>query len=77
MLDASNDVRIGKMFPISLRIFNTNVKRIMTQFFDMNVLQGRDASTAESMSNSVDEQFTKHAIRWDYCSALGLDGRHW
>ena len=58
MLDASYDVGIEKMFPI----YNTNFKQIMTQIFHMNLLQGRDASTAESMFNSVDEQFTKHEL---------------
>ena len=73
MLDASNHKGIEKMFPITVSIFNENFDRIVTQFFDMNLLQGRDGSTAEVMFNSVDNQFEEHEIRWDYCAALGVD----
>ena len=73
MLDASNDTGIEKMFPITVRIFYINFNRIMTKFFDMNLLTGRRASTAEEMLNSVDEQLTNNDISWEYCTALGVD----
>lgn len=45
----------------------------MTKFLDMNLLEGRDASTADVMFESVDSLLTKNDIRWDYCMAIGLD----
>ena len=46
MVDGSNDAGLEKMFPICVRIFGVNFNRIMTKFFDMNMLEGRDASWA-------------------------------
>ena len=53
MVDASNDTGIEKMYPITVRIYDVNFNRIMTNFFDINMLQGRDPSAAESMFNSI------------------------
>ena len=47
MVDGSNDAGLEKMFPISIRIFDVNFGKVMTKFFDMNMLEGRSASTAE------------------------------
>ena len=73
MLDGSNDNGLEKMFPITVRIFDINFSRVMTKFFDINLLTGREASTAETMFNSVNAQLTKHGIPWDYCIGIGLD----
>ena len=53
MVDGSNDAGLEKMFPICVRIFDINFNRIMTKFLDMNMLEGRDASTAEHMFTSI------------------------
>ena len=73
MLDASNDQGLEKMFPITVKIFDVNYSRIMTKFFDMNMLKGQDASTAKIIFDSVDEQFNKYNILWDHCIGIGLD----
>ena len=39
----------------------------------MNLLEGRDSSTAEVMFNSIDSQQSKHEISWNNCVALGVD----
>ena len=68
LLDASNDKGIEKMFPITVRIYDINFNRIMTKFFDINPLTGRDASTA--LFNSVDTQLENNDISWDCCSYI-------
>ncbi|CAB4009886.1 ATP-dependent DNA helicase [Paramuricea clavata] len=73
MLDGSNANGIQKMFPITVRIFDVNFSRIMTKFLDMNLLEGRDASTADVMFESVDNFLSENDIRWDHCMAIGLD----
>ena len=75
MVDKSNDAGLEKMFPISVRIFDINYNRIKIQskFFDMNMLEGRDANTAEFMFSSIDQQLTSNDLSWDIVSALGLD----
>ena len=42
LLDASNDKGIEKMFPITVRIYDINFNRIMTKFFDIDTLTGRE-----------------------------------
>lgn len=41
------------MFPVTVRIYDVNFGRIMTKFLDMNLLEGREASTADVMFESV------------------------
>ena len=73
MLDGSNDTGLSKMFPITVWVFDVNFNRVTTKFFDMNLIDGTDASTAETMFQSVDNQLNNHDISWDYCLAIGLD----
>ena len=40
MLDGSNDTGLAKMFPVTVRVFDINFKRVMTKFPDMNVMEG-------------------------------------
>ena len=54
MLDDSNDTGLSKMFPNTVWVFDVNFNRLMTKFFDMNLIDGTDASTAEAMFQSVD-----------------------
>ena len=66
MLDGSNDTGLSKMFPITVRVFDVNCNRVMTKCFDMNLIDGTDASTAEAMFQGVDNQLNNHDISWDY-----------
>ena len=45
----------------------------MTKFFDMNLLEGTDASTAASMFDRVSNLFERYNIQWDHCMGIGLD----
>ena len=62
MADGSNDAGLEKMFPICIRMFDVNFNRIMIKFFDMNMLEGRDASTAEHMFTSIENQLRKNEL---------------
>ena len=73
MLDGNNETGLQKMYPITVRIYEVRFNQIMTRFFDMGLLEGSTASTAESMLASVAEQFNDHNFSWDYCVAIGLD----
>ena len=73
MLDGSNDSGIGKMFPVTVQVFDVNFQCVMTKFFDMNVIEGWDASTAECMFQSVDNLLESNSTGWDYCMAIGLN----
>ena len=69
MLGGSNGTGIEEMFPVTVRVFDVNLNRIMTKFLDMNIMKGEDVSTTESMSKSVEDIFTK----WDSVTAIGVD----
>ena len=71
--DGSNDTGVLKMFPVTVHIFDINHQQIMTNFFDMNLMEGQDASAAAEMFSSVDKLFIIHGIYWDFITALGVD----
>ena len=71
MVDGSNDAGLEKMFPISVRIFDINFGKVMTKFFDMNMLAGHNSSTAVFMFNSIDNQLEKNGIPWNMVSVIG------
>ena len=39
----------------------------------MNLIEGKDASTAAVMFQSVHTLMSSHSISWDHCLAIGLD----
>ena len=45
----------------------------MSRFFDMNLIEGRDAGTADFMFASIDEKPVEDDLSWDVVCALGLD----
>lgn len=63
MLGGSNGTGIEEMFPVTVRVFDVNLTRIMTKFLDMNIMKGEDVSTAESMSKSVEDIFIKFGLK--------------
>ena len=66
MLDGSNDTSLSKIFPVTGRVFDVNFNRVMTKFFDMNLIGSTDAPTAEAMFETVDNQLNNLDINWGY-----------
>ena len=62
MMDGSNDTGLEKTLPITVRIFNVSFGKVITKFFYMNLLSGRDSGPAEVMFDGIDAQFTKHGV---------------
>ena len=73
MLDASNDTRLYKMFPVTVRMYDVKFSCIMTKFLDMNMLVGREASTAQFEFNSIDKLFQTFELSWNLVTGLGVD----
>ena len=61
MLEGSNDTGLNKVFPIAVRVFEVNFNKAMTKFFDVDPIDGTDASTAETMFQSVEQSIEQ---RW-------------
>ena len=72
MIDGS-DTGIAKMYPITVRIYDVEFNRVMTKFFDMNLIEGRCSGTAATIFEHVDAVFNKHAIQWKSVTGLGVD----
>ena len=62
MIDGSNDTAIAKMYPITVRIYDVNFNRVMTKFFDMNLIEGSTSGTAATIFQHVDALFQKYEI---------------
>ena len=60
------------MFPVTIRIYDVNFGRVLTKFLVMNLLEGRDACTADAMFQSVDELLERNNLDWEYCVAIGV-----
>ena len=73
MLDGSNDTGVLKCFLWQFVYFILIISESWQDFFDMNLVEGRDASTAAEMFSSVDKLFIKRDISWDFITALGVD----
>ena len=73
MLDASNDTRLYKTFPVTVRMYDIKFSPIMTKFLDMNILVGREASTAQFEFNSIDKLFQTFELSWNLVTGLGVD----
>ena len=73
MLDGGNDTGLAKRFPVTVRAFDINFNRVMTKFLDMNVMEGKDVSTAAAMFKSVDYLFWKFDLHWEYVTNIGVD----
>ena len=45
------------MIRVIVKAFDININRVVTKFLDMNVMEGKDVSTAAAMFKSVDYLF--------------------
>ena len=53
MIDGSNDTGIAKMYPITVKIYDVEFNRVMTKFFDMNLIEGCCSGTAATIFGHV------------------------
>ena len=49
IIDGSNDTGIAKMDPITVRIYDVIFNRVMTNFFEMNLIEGSSSGTAATI----------------------------
>ena len=63
MLDESKNTGFQKMYLVTVRTFDVNFNCITTKFFDMNLLERTDASTAASMFDSMSSLFEWYNIQ--------------
>lgn len=68
--DGSNDNGLKKMNPLTVQIYDVNLKRVKTSFLDMCLSSG---STAQMLFQGIDECLAGHRIPWENCVAFSVD----
>ena len=69
--DGSNDNNgLKKMNPLTVQIYDVNLKRVKTSVLDMCLSRG---STAEMLFQGIDECLAGHKIPWKNCVAFSVD----
>ena len=68
--DGSNDQNLEKMNPVTVRLFDINQHKVVTNFLDMCLSR---ASTAAAIFSSINDAFVANDVLWDNCVSLGVD----
>ena len=62
--DGSNDNGLKKMNPLTVQIYDVNLKRVKTSLLDMCLSSG---STAEKLFQGINNCLAGHRIPWENC----------
>lgn len=68
--DGSNDNGLKKMNPLTVQIYDVNLKRVKTSLLDMCLSSG---STAEKPFQGINDCLAGHRIPWENCVAFSVD----
>lgn len=68
--DGSNDNGLKKMNPLTVQIYDVNLKRVKTSLLDMCLSSG---STAEKLFQGINDCLASHRIPWENCVAFSVD----
>ena len=69
--DGSNDTGVAKMNPVSIRLFDINRSKTVTNhFFDMCLTKGEDGA---KIFEAIEETFTRDSMLWTNCVSLSID----
>ena len=69
-IDGSNDTGLQKINPLTVRIYDANRGKVVTQLLDMCLTL---SSTAESISAKVSETLQRFGVDWIKCVAFSVD----
>ena len=68
--DGSNDNGLKKMNPLTVQIYDVNLKRVKTSLLDMCLSSG---SMAEKLFQGINDCLAGHRIPWENCIAFSVD----
>ena len=72
-MDASSDIGLSKMNPLTVRIYDVNQQVILQKFLDLCLTTGVDASKPKEIFEVIDNTLERYEIPWDHCVAFGVD----
>ena len=62
-----------KMNPLTVRVYDSDTKKVVHRFLDMCPTSGPNCSTADAIFQKMEEALQKHAIPWTNCVSLSVD----
>ncbi|XP_049441884.1 uncharacterized protein LOC125894500 [Epinephelus fuscoguttatus] len=69
----SNDTGREKMNPLTVRVYDSDLSKVVHRFLDMCPTSGPNCGTAEVIYKKMDEALLKNAIPWRNCVSLSVD----
>ncbi|PIK34419.1 hypothetical protein BSL78_28755 [Apostichopus japonicus] len=72
--DGSNDTGVRKMNPVSIRIFDVNRSKTVTNHcFYMCLTEGEHSVKASTIFSVIEDRFAQDMMPWNNCVALSVD----
>ena len=71
--DGSNDTDLEKMNPLTVRLYDVNTSRVVTNFIGMCCTAGPTGGQAASIFNKIDEVLKTHKVPWGNCVGFSVD----
>ncbi|XP_033967957.2 uncharacterized protein [Pseudochaenichthys georgianus] len=71
--DGSNDTGREKMYPLTVRVYDSFTSKVVHRFLDMCPTSGPSCGTAEVIYQKMDEALQKNTIPWRNCVSLSVD----
>ena len=62
-----------KMNPLTVRVYDSDLSKVVHRFLDMCPTSGPNCGTAEVIYKKMDEAMQKNAIPWRNCVSLSVD----
>ena len=72
-VDGSNDTGLTKMNPLTIRIFDLESSRVVTQFLDMCIASAATAEAIYSVVNGKLSDLLDMDNHWKLCTCVGVD----
>ena len=71
--DGSNDTDWEKMNPLTVRLYDVNTSRVVTNFIDMCCTTGPTGGQTASIFNKIDEILKTQEVPWGNCVGFSVD----
>lgn len=71
--DGSSDNGCGKMNPLTVRIYDSDLNKVVHRFLDMCPTSEQSCGSAETIFNKMNEALRKNDIPWGNCVSLSVD----
>lgn len=69
-VDGSSDQDMQKMFPLTVRVYDVNRGKVLSQFWDLCLVSN---ATALGIFTEINRSFERDRVPWFYCHGLSVD----